>query len=91
PVTITSDFVNPGAIYLTLFGASGHTRTITKIGNDEICASKDGSCIKIIFGNEPASENGYVDALIPWKLKRDEGGFIRFRWPEKLEGRWKLR
>jgi hypothetical protein len=91
PVAISQDFVLPGTIYLTLFQASGHTRTIFNIGPGDLCGYDSSSCIQIIFGNEPASEEGYVDQLVPWKLAANEGGFLRHRWPEQKDGVWALR
>lgn len=90
PVAITSDYVTPGTIFLTLDGDSGHTRTIFSIGPSDQC-QQSPDCILIIWGNEPAAEEGYITEFSPTRLNPDEGGFLRFRWPEPTPSGWQLR
>lgn len=75
PVAITPDYVTPGTIFLTLDGDSGHTRTIFSIGPNAQC-EQSPDCILIIWGNEPASEEGFITEFSPPRVNPDEGGFL---------------
>jgi len=90
PVAINPTYVRPSTIFLTLTDGSGHTRTLTTVGDNPNCEDA-GGCMIIIWGNEPASEFGYVTSFVPYRLNSDEGGFLRFRWPEKGPNGWALR
>lgn len=93
PVTITPAYVDPSTIYLTLRAEdnSGHTQTIYNIGTGGACDQGE-DCISVIWGNEPASELGYISGLVPTRLDQGAGGFLRYRWPEKdATGNWALR
>ncbi|MGZ3722912.1 MAG: hypothetical protein ACXVA9_08290, partial [Bdellovibrionales bacterium] len=90
PIAITPEFVTPGAIFLTLETESGHTRTVFIAGPSPYCdPSKE--CMMIIWGNEPASEEGFITDFIPYKVASDGGGFLRWRWPELTPAGWQLR
>ncbi len=82
PVEITPNYLVPGAIYLTLYLDSGHTRTLLKVGSPQL---------EFIAGNEPSSTDMYPDYTIPYWVPETEGGFMRFRWPENTAGVWSLR
>ncbi|MGZ5279145.1 MAG: hypothetical protein ACXWC9_04340, partial [Pseudobdellovibrionaceae bacterium] len=89
PVAINRQFVNAGAIYLTLATVSGHTRTIVALGSDARCKTKP--CILVWWGNEPSSETGFISDCDPYFVSETQGGFVRFRWPELVNGKWSLR
>jgi hypothetical protein len=91
PSKIDSTWVSPGSIYLTLHGNSGHTRTLVNVGTSPVCKIS-AECIIIVYGNEPSSEDGFMQEFVPYRLAKNEGGFLRFRWPEKnSKGQWTLR
>lgn len=91
PVKISPAFVTGGTVYLTLWEGSGHTRTVTSVGAGASCSDGD-SCISIIYGEEPATEQAYLSDLVPYRVEPNEGGFLRFRWPEQnAQGAWSLR
>lgn len=89
PVTITPEYITPGTIFITLASGSGHTRTITAVGHDPICV-QSSDCIEILWGNEPAAELGTLSELVPSRVGSTEGGFMRFRWPERTVAGWQL-
>lgn len=90
PIQINRQYVSPGAIYLTLAGQTGHTRTITNIGADPRCMG-GRNCIMVVWGNEPSNDRGYVSECDTRYVPEGSGGFLRFRWPEKINGQWILR
>lgn len=89
PVAINRQNVRAGALYLTLAETSGHARTVLALGPDDRCQAK--SCILVIWGNEPASEDGFISDADPYFVTQAQGGFMRFRWPEFVNGNWTLR
>ncbi len=90
PVAINHEFASTGTVYITLYRGSGHTRVILGVGKSPDCWDSS-SCITVIYGNEPASELSFVANLIPNRLERKEGGFMRFRWPVRSpDGIWSL-
>jgi hypothetical protein len=91
PVKINPLWVSPGVIYLTLRAHGGHTRTLFNVESGKSCNDLR-ECLTIIYGNQPASERGYIRNFIPYRLNPNQGGFLRFRWPEKNQnGDWVLR
>jgi len=89
PVAINRQFVRAGTIYLTLANTSGHTRTIVTLGSDARCKIKP--CILVLWGDEPSSEAGFISDCDPYYVSEAQGGFMRFRWPELVDGKWSLR
>jgi hypothetical protein len=90
PVTIDNANVTPGTIFLSLRTESGHTQTIYNVGTGGACDDTK-FCISTIWGNEPASEQGFITELVPTRMDQADGGFMKHRWPEKGAAGWALR
>lgn len=88
PLKLEMPFVGPGAVYLTLWGSSGHTRTIIHVGESTECYNS--RCIVVVYGNEPSRDEAFVTEEFPYQQTEGNGGLMRFRWPIKNGQTWRL-
>lgn len=89
PVQIDRDFLTPGTVHLNISPGSHHAQVINHVGVQKYCEPSE--CVTVLYGNLPAREVAYLDAPSFQNLKIREGGFLRWRWPELVNGKWTLR
>ena len=88
PVKLDPKYIQPGTVLLNLYSeTSGHTQVISKIGNE--CSGRD--CVRALSGNEPSAEHAYDEMAWIQNVKKDKGGFLRWRLPVKSWFSWKLK
>jgi hypothetical protein len=89
PIRITKEAFLPGTQHLSLTPESGHTYVVSAVDLSENSADP----IRVIYSTVPAEarrllESGFWDVPQPVMGK---GGFVRFRWPEKVGDQWMLK
>jgi hypothetical protein len=91
PVELNPTYVTPGAILLVLHSPdTGHTQVMKHVGEaTRFCP--DYKCSSVLWGNEPAAEQAYSGSPYFENLGRSGGGFLRWRWPIKVNGLWALK
>lgn len=88
PIKISSEYVTPGSIILTLrSNGTGHTQVIYDVGRQSYCGAE---CISVLFGNQPSREYAYLTQADIRYNSSASGGFLKWRWPQFKNGRWYL-
>lgn len=85
PIEISERSMRPGVHHLELRGNSGHTFLVNYV------SVRSGIPIQVIWATTPRilrtlTTTGYLQIKQP----KDEGGFLRMRWPRLENGKWKL-
>jgi hypothetical protein len=89
PISIVKEAFLPGTQHMSLTQDSGHTYLVSAVDLSENSAEP----IRVMYSTVPAearrlSESGFWDARQPVE---GQGGFVRFRWPEKSGEKWVLK
>lgn len=89
PVQLDRDFISPGTVHLNISPGNHHAQVINQVGVQKYCEPSE--CVTVLYGNLPAREVAFLDVPRFYNLKRGEGGFLRWRWPEFVGGKWTLK
>jgi hypothetical protein len=88
PIAINSAVLNPGAIFLYLFGDEGHTLFVHRLTDGRAGEAP----LRTLSSTVPKDVRTLFDSEFTDSTQPETAGFIRPRWPEKdAQGLWRLR
>ncbi len=89
PIAIRPDSLTPGAHHLSLHGTSGHTQLVYRVSLKNALEAP----VSVMASTVPARVRDlFAEAY--WDSDQPQfktGGFLKMRWPEKVDGKWTLK
>ncbi len=85
PTQINPTYLAPGSVYLTISGDSGHTRIFYGFGPNARLTLLSSTVPRRV---RPLYEENFRVSV---NAAQGAGGIVRFLWPYKQDGRWRLR